>query len=242
MTSELWNLYLKLQTVIAYPPGSIPTLKNEHAILEAGEFYRSFVTKVPTPNPRILLVGPAGVNEIEAVKRSTAGPLTVLTVHAMEAALYPEYHVVCADMHNTKLPNASFDLVYASNVLEHAFAPYVALMELRRVLAPGGVAYYTLPSFAGVEGGIGPFHLHCLDALVWRELLHKTGYDVLDVKFTPPEAATSVAVQELLARSSGDDNFAKRTGCAHYASFTCRAVTPPTPHDQILAALVNHHA
>lgn len=241
MTPELWAIYLKLQTVIAYPPGSIPTLKNEHAILEAGEFYRSLVTKVDTPNPRILLVGPAGVNEIEAVKRSTAGSLTVLTVHAMEADLYREYVVHHADMHCTRLPNASFDLIYASNVLEHAFAPYIALMELRRVLRPGGVAYYTLPSFAGVEGGIGPFHLHCLDALVWRELLHKTGYNVEDVKFTPPEAATSVAVQELLARTSSEEDFAKRTGCAHYASFMCRAVPPPPPHDQIFNALVRHH-
>jgi len=242
MTPELWNLYLKLQTVIAYPPGSIPTLKNEHAILEAGEFYRALVKQIPVVNPRILLVGPAGVNEIEAVKRSTTGPTTVLTVHEMEAGLYHDYTVHCADMHNTLLPNASFDLIYASNVLEHAFAPYIALMELRRVLAPGGLAYYTLPSFAGVEGGIGPFHLHCLDAAVWRELLHKTGYEVLDVKFTPPEAATSVAVQELLARSSSEEDFAKRTGCAHYSSFTCRAVPPPTPHDQIFNALVAHHA
>jgi SAM-dependent methyltransferase len=218
MTPDLWSIYLKLQTEMAYPPGSICVLKNEHAIMEAGDFYRSFVKKVETPNPHILLVGPAGVSEIEAVKRSTDGPMTVLTVHAMEAALYHEYRVVCADMHDTGLPNAYVDLIYAANVMEHAFAPYVALMELRRLLRPGGAAYYTIPSFAGVEGGVGPFHLHCLDAEVWRQLLHKTGYTVEDVVFHPAEAATNRTLP-------------------HYASFVCRAGEPPYPHGEILRAI-----
>jgi 2-polyprenyl-6-hydroxyphenyl methylase/3-demethylubiquinone-9 3-methyltransferase len=42
-------------------------------------------------------------------------------------------------------PDASFDAVWCSEVLEHLFSPLYALQEMHRVLRPGGVALLTTP-------------------------------------------------------------------------------------------------
>jgi SAM-dependent methyltransferase len=221
MTSELWALYMRLQTEIAYPPWTLAFQKSEKAIGEAQEFYAWLVTQTKLSSPRTLLIGPGGINEIEALKRATNdAPFDVLTAHASEAAVYRGYRVITADMHDMPILNATYDLVYASNVLEHAFSPYIALMEIRRVLKPGARAYFILPSFAGVEGGIGPFHLHCLTREVWEELLKKTGYTLIETKIYPPEGA---------GVTSG-----------HYLCFLVQATPPPYPHSEIFNRLVEH--
>ncbi len=43
------------------------------------------------------------------------------------------------DLFALKYDDASFDVVHAHQVLQHLVDPVAALMELRRVLAPGGV-------------------------------------------------------------------------------------------------------
>lgn len=52
-------------------------------------------------------------------------------------------HVV--DLAALPFPDASFDVVYASHVLEHIKNDRLALSEIRRVLAPGGVAILPIP-------------------------------------------------------------------------------------------------
>jgi SAM-dependent methyltransferase len=49
------------------------------------------------------------------------------------------------DLRDTDLPDASFDLVYASHVLEHIDRDRDALAEIRRILAPGGLAVLPVP-------------------------------------------------------------------------------------------------
>lgn len=49
------------------------------------------------------------------------------------------------DLRDTGLPSASFDLVYASHVLEHIDRDLDALAEVRRILSPGGFAILPVP-------------------------------------------------------------------------------------------------
>jgi len=237
VTQELWNLYLSLQTSMAYA-GAGPITYDENAIQLSLGFYKGLLARC-TAGPRVLLIGPGGINEVEVLRRCGLGALYVLSAHAPEIAALGAFGVepqlVVGDMHDMSFANGSLDFVYASNVMEHALAPYVALMECRRVTADGGHAFYILPSFEGVEGGQGPFHLHCLDAKVWEELLRKTGWQVDEVVINVVKAGsvsyTGVTVQALAEK--GLDT----VGCEHYASFFCTAVTPPPPHQDVLHRL-----
>lgn len=52
------------------------------------------------------------------------------------------------DMRRIELPDASFDLVYASHVLEHIIEDMDALREVARILRPGGWAVLPVPVIA----------------------------------------------------------------------------------------------
>lgn len=66
-------------------------------------------------------------------------------VDACEDDLPKEFDVVSMDMHSLSFPNAEFDCVYASHVLEHAYDPIQVLSEIKRVLKPNGKLIAVLP-------------------------------------------------------------------------------------------------
>jgi len=51
-----------------------------------------------------------------------------------------------ADMHKlTIFADETFDVVYSSHTLEHAYSPITAIKEFRRILKPNGLLYVVLP-------------------------------------------------------------------------------------------------
>ena len=52
------------------------------------------------------------------------------------------------DICRLPLPDGSYDIVYASHVLEHVLDDNLAISEIRRVLRPGGIAILPVPLFA----------------------------------------------------------------------------------------------
>lgn len=212
---KTWPIYLRYQSEFAYGGGlgslsHTAPLHHEHARshLEPG---------------RILFLGPGGPAEISSVG-GQGMTIHALTAFGPEAELIrknlPDVQVDVGDMHEMPYESGVFDQLYASNVLEHAIAPYAALMQCRRVLRYGGTAFFVLPWFEGKEGGRGPFHLHCLTAEVWGELLRKTG----------------LVVTRVDRIRGGEDP----TGGYH--EFRCTAADPPNPHDRVLAELRAWHA
>jgi ubiquinone/menaquinone biosynthesis C-methylase UbiE len=57
-------------------------------------------------------------------------------------ATYPKI-----DCQALPMPDASFDLVYSNQVLEHVPRPWVAAQEILRVLRPGGIGIHTTCAF-----------------------------------------------------------------------------------------------
>jgi SAM-dependent methyltransferase len=72
-------------------------------------------------------------------------------------ATYPPHDV----QRMPEFADASFDVAVVDNVLEHVARPWLAAVELRRVLRPGGVCVAMTP-------GLYPIHLSPLDC--WRIL------------------------------------------------------------------------
>lgn len=61
------------------------------------------------------------------------------------------------DIHRTTYPSNNFDIVAADQVLEHVYFPHLVIMEIRRILKPGGIAIITTCGFNPVHGS-GPFY------------------------------------------------------------------------------------
>ncbi len=53
---------------------------------------------------------------------------------------------------NSVLPSESFDLLICTEVLEHVSNPFLAVMEIRRLLKPGGRAYLSAPFNFRIHG------------------------------------------------------------------------------------------
>jgi len=89
------------------------------------------------------------------------------------------------------LPDGSFDLVWASEVIEHVADTARWLSEVRRVLAPGGRLLLTTPSHGRVRiavGGIERFseplgdHLHLYSRSSLGVLLSEFGFASVNVR------------------------------------------------------------
>lgn len=222
---KTWPIYLMLQNHLAYGGGiGSPSGSSETINALGAEYLLRIWTQRDLRGSVVL--GPGGPAEIGQLLPALPKPIHAITAHEPEAHLIrdafqgrDDVHATFGDMHELPYESEIVDVVYASNVLEHAIAPYAALMQCRRVLRDGGLGIFVLPSFAGAEGGRGPFHLHCLDREVWIELLRKCGFVLVD------------SIEQRAANGDGG-----------YHHFRCVAVAPPTPHDRILNELKTYHA
>jgi SAM-dependent methyltransferase len=219
MTEQLWNIYLKLQTTIPY--GDTWANKNQ-GIHEPGLEFRNFVSEwiqIETVK-RVLNIGPGGIQELFLMKRTfPEAEIHGLTAHKPEADFIKQhphkYQVRFGDMHDTPYKSGQFHFIFSSNVLEHSISPYIALMECHRLLTIPGWACFVVPSFKGSQGGIGPYHLHCLDFNVWPELLKKTGFQVLD----------------------RNDSVGGRQPDSDYARYICKTIPLLEPHQKIMESI-----
>ncbi len=84
-----------------------------------------------------------------------------------------------------KLPfkDQSFDLVIASEILEHLIAPEKVLQEIDRVLKPGGLAIVTYPNTGGLQFRMSLLFCGRNPSLNYPEnILHIRFFSLLDFK------------------------------------------------------------
>jgi SAM-dependent methyltransferase len=216
MNERMWNTYLQLQTSIPYGDGFANKNQQVH---EPGLEFRNLISqwvKIDSVK-RTLVFGPGGIQELLLMKRTfPESEIHALTAHKPESDFIKQhphgYKSTFGDMHDTSYKNESFHFAFSSNVLEHALSPYIALMECRRLLTNPGWAVFVVPSFAGREGGVGPYHLHCLDFNVWHELLKKTGFHVLD----------------------RNDDMSGKQQDSRYCRYVCKTIPLLNPHNKIM--------
>jgi ubiquinone/menaquinone biosynthesis C-methylase UbiE len=119
------------------------------------------------------LVAPGQVLGIDASAE------VVAQAHAMAAPLgLDNLRFEVGDLFALQYPDGAFDVIHAHQVLQHLGDPVAALVELHRVLKPGGV-------LAARDGDFGAFTWHPEDPVLdrWMELYRaitsRNGHDAL---------------------------------------------------------------
>ncbi len=149
------------------------------------------------PPGRLLEVGCAGGSLLRlATERGWSARGVEFSADAVAQARSRGSDVVQGDLLDAAFPAGAFDLVYMGDVLEHVADCRRTLLEVARVLAPGGHLYLRGPitthslarSLAlGVMGALGrtlvlrepPYHLWEFTPRPLRRLLASTGFDVV---------------------------------------------------------------
>jgi ubiquinone/menaquinone biosynthesis C-methylase UbiE len=160
------------------------------------ELRRRFLLAQVRPGDRALDLG-CGEGDFTALLKS-AGASRVTGAEVAEAALrraqrrHPDLRFVLVPF-DGPLPfgDGEFDLVWASEVIEHVADTARWLSEARRVLAPGGRLALTTPSHGRLRlllAGIGPHseplgdHLHLYSRPSLKTVLAEFGFTPVDVR------------------------------------------------------------
>ena len=82
--------------------------------------------------------------------------------------------------------DGEFDAAFMVEVLEHLFAPHLAVAEVQRVLRPGGTLLVTTPNrltfSPGRDTPLNPFHTRELDPRELAGLVGAAGFGHVDVR------------------------------------------------------------
>ncbi len=119
-----------------------------------------------------------------------------------------------ADIHELPFKKAEFDVVYAANILEHSVAPFVALVEWRRVLKPRGKLIVVMPSGEWLKEY---YHFSVLTHSQMHDLLDKAGFKVL----AGPQIKAKIPLR------SGDIFYDLGRGWGHYDGYLAQKTVLP---------------
>jgi SAM-dependent methyltransferase len=88
---------------------------------------------------------------------------------------YGQLDYVCG-LDRLPMPDATYDMVFCSQVLEHIPEPAAVLREIHRVLKPGGQAWLSAPLF--YEEHEKPYDFYRYTQFAWRKLAEDAGFAV----------------------------------------------------------------
>ena len=139
----------------------------------------------------------------------------------MEANHVAEVEITQGRGESLPYPDASIDIVFSSNVLEHVENPERVMNEAWRVLAPGGILQMVVPNYASWwEGHYGVMWLPILNKRFGRwylRLLGRDPYALADLQLIRPgfflrweRSRPDRSQRDLQRISMGEEIFAER--------------------------------
>lgn len=99
---------------------------------------------------------------------------------------YPDINFIDTDFHDLPFKSETFDCVYMNHVFEHAYAPFVFLLELYSVLRKKGRIWTAMPHFKeindptlGESNKLSHHHPNILCNNLFTELFEATGFKII---------------------------------------------------------------
>lgn len=194
--------------------------------LSAPEFIRKILGKVISDfgpyrqSGRFLDVGcGAGTILEEAKAQGWQAEGLEVSAPAVETLRSRGFKIFHGTLHEAAYPESYFDVVTASEVIEHVDDPAEVLREMARILRPQGLLWMTTPHANGISSrmmGTGwsvispPEHQHLFSIRGMRELLAKAGFT--DCRFAVSGFNPFELVQFYRGRSPGDDKSGESVG------------------------------
>lgn len=149
---------------------------------------------------RLLDVGFGAGTILEAARRSGWRPFGVdVAARAVEHARENGFEVFCGTLEEARYPDNHFDVVTASEILEHVSNPQEVLHEIARILRPGGLLWLTTPHSRGISAQLlglkwttvcPPEHLQLFSRNGTKKMLKAAGLREVSVRtegFNPYE-------------------------------------------------------
>lgn len=137
-----------------------------------------FLKLIDPKKKKVLVIGCADGYEMKWLSDNGFSTIGITKSKKEVTKVKEKYNleVKYTDMHDLPFDDSSFDCVYASNVLEHSVAPYVAFREWRRVLKKNGWLVLVAPSKEWLSEY---YHFSVLTHTQIKDLLFKAGYNLL---------------------------------------------------------------
>jgi SAM-dependent methyltransferase len=124
-----------------------------------------------------------------------------VAVQSVQEAM-PAAHLAAGDIYHLPYPEASFDVCFLMETIEHLTDPMPALREVHRVLAPGGTLYVSFPNF---------LNLPWLAVRILAERFNRPNWIVLqpvDKIYTVPKVKRLIAETGFVFQAGIGSNYA----------------------------------
>ncbi len=176
--------------------GKRPPRTRTRSILTAHRYLGEFAQRAAASVPHGARVLDAGAGDspyraLFAHTRYEAADICKRTAHG-----YAHVQHVC-DLANIPVEGGRYDLALCTQVLEHVSEPRSVLLELHRVLKPGGQLWISAPLC--YEEHEVPHDYYRYTQFGWRHLMQNAGFEILEIAWVQGYLGT-LAYQLNLAR------------------------------------------
>jgi len=153
------------------------------------------------------------------------------------------FRVFCGELSEAAYPSDNFDVVTASEVLEHLTDPLRLLEETARILRPGGLFWATTPHGRGLSSrvlGVGwsvncpPEHLQLFSLAGARSLLRRAGFRRVRVS---SRGCNPLELWHVLCNGGGNVAHPVTTGEGNAVSGSSAAESPGVAGSQVVSEL-----
>lgn len=154
----------------------------------------------PDHKPQVILDIGCGDGHLLNLFKDSAGESVEthgvdFNLQAVEAAAAAGHHTYAGRFEDVRLPDDTFDLVYASHVIEHVEDPKGFTQKIFRILRPGGIFWFETPNIGSLDARIFrnkhwggyhfPRHWFFFDPASIKRLAEQTGFEIEMIDYVP---------------------------------------------------------